>query len=48
VQEAHVFAPEHATESGGVAAGDVGLAVHHGGEGLGVFHYDGELAVVEA
>jgi hypothetical protein len=47
VQETEVFAPEHAAEGGGVVAGGVGFAVHHGGEGRCVFHYDGELAVVE-
>lgn len=43
-----MFAPEHAAEGGGVLAGGVGLAVHHGGEGSSVFHDDGELTVVEA
>jgi len=48
VEQAEVLAPEHAAEGGGVVTGGVGLTVHHRGEGSGVFHYDGELAVVEA
>jgi len=48
VEETHVFAPEHAAEGGGVVAGGIRLAVHHGGEWCCVFHYDGELTVVEA
>lgn len=47
-EETEVLAPEHAAESGGVVACGVGLAVHEGLQGQGVFHDDGELGVVEA
>ena len=47
-EEAHVLAPEHAAQRGGVMPGLEGLPVHGAFEGVVVFHHDGELGVVDA
>ena len=43
-----MFAPEEATERGGVVAGFEGFAVHCAVDEISVFHYHGEFAVMDA
>lgn len=47
-KKTEVLAPEEAAEGSDVVSSFVGLAVHGAVESVGVFHYDGEFAVVQA